>query len=171
MPQWNSRVSPVTTCTSLDVHAELIGDDLREHGEVPLALRADAGRDAHLAARLDRDARAFVRADAGALDVADDADADVPALGAQPRLLVAHELLVADHLGRLLERRQVVAAVVDERRGVLEHDLVVVRETVGREQVAPADLDAVDPQLARREVEQPLASRRRRAGGRRRAPA
>ena len=61
----------------LDVDAERIGDDLREHGEVPLALRADAGRDAHRAARLDRHARAFVRPDARAFDVARDADADV----------------------------------------------------------------------------------------------
>ena len=141
----------------LDADAEHVGDDLREHREVSLALRADAGRDAHGAARLDRDARAFVRTDARAFDVAGDADADVPALGAQPRLLLAQELLVADHLRRLLERRQVVAAVVDERRRVLKHDFVVVRKSIRAEQVALPDLDAIDAELLRRDVEQPLA--------------
>ena len=39
---------------------------------------------------------------------------------------------------------------------VLEEDPVIVRELVGREQVAAADLDPVEAQLARRQVEQPL---------------
>ena len=140
-----------------DIDAEHVGDELREHREVPLPLRADAGRAAHLAARLDRDARTFVRADAGAFDVTRDADADVPPFGAQPRLLVANELLVADDLGRLLERRQVVAAVVNERRGILKHDLVIHRKLVRSDQVALANLDAIDAKLARGEIEQPLA--------------
>ena len=78
------------------------------------------------------------------------------ARGAQARLLLAQEIVVADHRQRLVEQRLVVAAVVDQRREVLEDDLVIVRELVGREQVAPADLGAVDAQLARRQVEQPL---------------
>ena len=39
-----------------------------------------------LPARLDLHPRALVGPDAGALDVGDDADADLPAFGAQPRL-------------------------------------------------------------------------------------
>ena len=58
----------------------------------------------------------------------------------------------------LLQRRQVVAAVVHERRRVLEHNLVVVWEPLGAEQVALAEnLDAFDAELLRREVEQALA--------------
>ena len=149
-------MSPVTTSHVAHRHAERVGDDLREGGEVSLPLRADAGGDAHLAARLDLHARALVGADAGALDVTDDADADVAALGAMARLLLGEERVVADHLGRLLEHRQVVAAVVGERGEVLEDDAVVVRELVGRQEVAAADLDPVEAELARREVEQPL---------------
>ncbi len=108
-----------------DIDAERIGNELREHREVPLPLRADAGRAAHLSARLDGDARAFVRPDAGALDVTRHADADPPPLRAQLRLLLADELLVSDHLGGLIQRRLVVAAVVNERRRVLKHDLVI----------------------------------------------
>ncbi len=70
---------------------------------------------------------------------------------------IAQELLVADHLGGPLERWQIVAAVVNQRRRVLEHDLVVVREAVGAEQVALPDLDAIDAELLRRDVEQLLA--------------
>ena len=70
-----------------DGDAELVGGDLGKAGEMALSLRADAGRDAHLAVRLHLHLRALVGADAGAFDVAGDADADVPAFGAQPRLL------------------------------------------------------------------------------------
>ena len=83
-----------------DVDAQRIRDQLREDSEVPLPLRADTGRAPHLPAGFDGDARPFVRADAGAFDIAGDADADVPALGAQPRLFFAHESLVADRLAR-----------------------------------------------------------------------
>ena len=140
-----------------DLHSQHIGDQLREHREVTLSLRTDAGGAANLAARLDRHARSLVRADARAFDVTHNTDADVASFGAQPRLLVAHEVVVADDLGRLFERRQIVAAVVNQRRGILKHDLVIHRKSVRRDQVALADLDAVDAQLARGQIEQPLA--------------
>jgi hypothetical protein len=57
----------------------------------------------------------------------------------------------------LLERRQVVAAVVHERRGILKHDFVVVRKPIRPEQIALSDFDAVDPQLPRRQIQQPFA--------------
>ena len=90
-PQWNWSVSPVTTSTSRDVDAELLGDDLREAGEVPLALRADAGGDASpcrsaapAPARPRRGrCRCLRRSTTTPMP-------DVPALGAQPRLLLAH---------------------------------------------------------------------------------
>src|SRR2546427_278576 len=77
----------------------------------------------------------------------------VPATTA-PRL--AHDLLVADPPRRVLQRRRVVAAVVYQRGGVLEDDLVVERERAGREVVAPPDLQAVEAERARGEIEQPL---------------
>ena len=63
-----------------DIDAELVGDDLRKAREMPLPLGADAGRDADLAVGLHLDLGAFVGPDAGALDIAGDADADMAAL-------------------------------------------------------------------------------------------
>ena len=88
------------------VDADLVGRDLGEAGEVPLALGADAGGDADLAARLHLHLRALVGPDAGALDIAGDADADVAALRLQARLLVREEILVADQLQRPLQDRR-----------------------------------------------------------------
>ena len=75
------RVSPVTTSTSSKRHPELVGDDLREDGRVALPLGGEAGRDLDLAGGLDVHVRALVGADAGALDVAGQADADPAPLG------------------------------------------------------------------------------------------
>src|ERR1700685_3216106 len=47
-------------------HAELVGGDLGEHGEMPLPLRADPGRYADFAVVLHLHLGAFVRPDAGA---------------------------------------------------------------------------------------------------------
>ena len=140
-----------------DIDAERIGNQLREYSEVSLTLRAHAGRTAHFAARLDGHARAFVWPDARAFHVTTDADANEPSVFARLRLLVAYERVVADDVGCLLQRGQIVAAVVNQRRGILEHDLVIHRETVRRNQVALANLHAIDAELARRDVEQPLA--------------
>ena len=79
-----------------------------------LPLRADAGGDADLAIGLHLDLCAFVGPDAGAFDIAGDADADVAAFGAQPRLLLLDEFLVADRFQRLVEHRLVIAAVIFE---------------------------------------------------------
>ena len=57
------------------------GDDLREGGEVPLPLGADAGDDADAAARLHLHPGPLVGADAGAFDVTNDADAAAPSIG------------------------------------------------------------------------------------------
>ncbi len=123
---------------------------------MPLPLRADAGDRGDLAVRLDLDPGAFERADAGPFDVGDDADPHLPALGAQPRLLLLQEAIVSDSLQCLVEHRLIVAAVVIEGREILINDHVVVRELVRPQIVAPADLGPVDPELASGEVHQPL---------------
>ena len=66
-------------------HPELVGDDLREHRLVPLALGGQAGRHLDLPAGLDHDVGALVGPDAGALDVAGQAEADRAALGPRSR--------------------------------------------------------------------------------------
>ena len=87
-----------------DTDAESIRDDLREHREVPLTLCAHTRRDAHGATRFNRDARALIRTDAGALHVAGDADAHPAALRAKPRLLFAQKYVIADDFRRLSPR-------------------------------------------------------------------
>ena len=93
-------------------HAKLVGGDLGEHGKMPLPLRADPGRDADFAVVLHLNFGALVGANASALDVTDNADADVASLRAQSRLLLGEEVTVANHLQRLVEDRLVIAAVI-----------------------------------------------------------
>jgi hypothetical protein len=121
----------------------VVGGDLGEDGEVALALGADAGGDGDAAVGLDLHPRALVGADAGALDIADQAEADPAAGGPEGRLFLVDEGLVADQLQRPLEDGRVVAAVVGQLGEVLEHDLLLHREGVVRDQVAPADLRPV----------------------------
>ncbi len=121
-----------------------------------LPLGADTSGHADLAAGLDGDSASLVRADAGGLDEGDDADAHVPTLGAQTRLFLFHELLVADHSRCLLQHRRVVPAVEDQRRKGLVNDLVVVGEGVGRYEVALANFDRVYAQLFSSDVQQPF---------------
>ena len=123
---------------------------------MPLSLGADAGGDAHLAAGFDLDTGPLVGPDPGALDVGHESESEVPALGAGRRLGLGEELVVADELPRLGERRFVVAAVVDQRREVLVDDFVVVGKVLGREEIPAPDLGSIHPQLGGGEVEQPL---------------
>src|SRR5688572_11274711 len=98
----------------LHVYTQRICDELSKDGEVSLSLRADAGRTPDFSARLHRNACALVGANAGSLDIARDADTNVLAVRAQPRLFLANELFVPDHVGCLLECGQIIAAVVNQ---------------------------------------------------------
>ncbi len=89
------------------------------------------------------------RAEDASLLRGDDADPDVAAFG--PRLLaIVDPVVVVDLLEHLGQHALVVAAVVDVpgRRPV--------RERAGGDQVAPADLDAVEVEVARGHVDEPL---------------
>ena len=81
---------------------------------------------------------------------------DVPPFGPQPRLLPRDESSVADHVARPVEDRRVVAAVVGQRAKSWKMISLSYGNASGGMQVAPSDLDAVDPQFARRDVEQAL---------------
>ena len=122
-----------------------------------LALCAHAGRHANFSAGLDGHSRALVRPDAGALHVTDHADSHVLSLGSETWLFRRDELFIADHLHGLFKSRQIVAAVVHQRRRVLEHDFVIVRETIRTQQIPLSNLHAVESHLARGDVEQALA--------------
>jgi hypothetical protein len=60
---------------------------------------------------------------------------------------------IADGVKRLVEHRSVIAAVVVQRREVLVDDAIVVGEGVGRDEIAPTNLGAVERQLARGDVQ------------------
>ncbi len=116
-----------------DIDAELVGDDLRKAREMPLPLGADPGGDTDLAVGLHLDLGAFVGPDAGAFDVAGDADADVAALRASFGCSSLEEIGIADRFERLVEHRLVIAAVVVERLKILVDDLVLVWKRVRTE--------------------------------------
>ncbi|MCO5546661.1 hypothetical protein L7F22_000095 [Adiantum nelumboides] len=132
--------------------AEPVRHQHRERRRVPLTVRRGAGRHRRRAVVV-HGHRAVLAAPApgGDLDVDRDADAQAHRVVvlATARLLLA-QLVVAGHPQRLAQRQVVVADVVagTGRGGV--------REDVGREQVAPAQLDRVDAQLGGRDVDQPL---------------
>ncbi len=72
--------------------AELLGSDLGKHREMALTLAADARGNQHLSARVDRNPRAFIRADTGAFYKTDDPNPHVFALRAQFRQFFFDEL-------------------------------------------------------------------------------
>ena len=139
-----------------DGYPDLIGYDLGKTGVVALALRAHAGSNAHLAAGLNSNPGALVRADTCSLDVADDGDADPLAGGFTPRLLLADELLIADQFQRSIKSGLIVTAVVNQLREVLKDDLVIVRELLWADEVVATNRHAVNVQLFGSDVQQPL---------------
>ena len=134
---------------------ELPGDELSEGGEMALPLRADARRHQHLAVRLHGNARALVRTDTGAFDIADDANPEMPALGAR-RLLPLGKVVVADQRPGLGQQRGVVAAVVGELAEILVDEALPIGEAVWRYEIALADLGPVESEFLGGDVEQAL---------------
>src|SRR3712207_9343596 len=68
-----------------------------------------------------------------------------------PRLLaVGREVVPADERRELGQRGGEVARVVDQRPAVLERQGVVVGHLLGRDEVALAHCDAVEPELDRK---------------------
>ena len=139
-------------------HAQLIAHDLRVRGLVALAHRGRAGVDRHRAVGVHADLRGVgvdrgVRA-AGHLDRVGDAEATE--LAARARLGAA--LLEAGVLGdrqRQVHAAREVAAVVGEHQPGLE------RHRGGRDQVPAPQLDRIDAELARGDVDHALDRERR----------
>ena len=98
---------------------------------------------------------ALVGADAGALDVAREADADLAALGGHLGAEVL-ELVPADELLELDQRGRVVARVVGQLATVLEDQAVLVGELVGLDEVGRPHLGAVLAEVGRDRVHRAL---------------
>ena len=95
----------------VELHAELIRDDLGERRLMPLAVGGGAGEGGDGAARLDAHHGALVRAEAAHLDVARHADAEEPAI-----LLVDPPLLLGAQRLRSATRRARASAPGRTRR-------------------------------------------------------
>ncbi len=165
------------------IDVELLGDDLRDDGlgaVAPHRLRVQ--RDDDLAGRVDLQARALGargrrelrlvepepelrRAEDAALLRGDDADADVPPLGA--RAFAARRPSGRSRPPRAPSRARPGSC----RCRRCSRSACGTGTESGRDQVAAADLDAVDVEVAGREVDEPLehpvARPRRRSRGRR----
>ena len=145
-------------------HAELVGHDHRPRGLVALAVGRCAGDDLDLVGRQHphggrlpaagpvveggEDAR---RREAAHLEVAREADAQpLGRAGHVLGLLLGADLLVIGEFGRLLGRGEVVAGVVDQ---AAEGG---VRELLGLDEVALAQLHRVDADLRGQRVHGPL---------------
>src|SRR5207248_11477706 len=128
---------------------QLVGRDLRERRLVPLPVRVRSGEDGHLSRRVHAYGRALVEArlrseragdlrrrQTAGLDIRGETNAQVAPHLAQPVLLPPKRAVV-EHLQRLVERRFVVAAVVEEG------DRRLVREGVLGNEVPAADLDGI----------------------------
>lgn len=128
-------------------HAQFVGDDPGVRRPVALPVRVRARRDRHAPVGVNADDAALEPA-ARRLDVAGDADAAVAPVGGLAVRCV--ESRVPDGFERRVERGLVVAAVVRRARRRL------VGERVRGEEVPAAEFDRVDPELPRREIDEPL---------------
>ena len=148
----------------IGAHAEDVGCDLRSGGLVALPLRAGPDRDRHLAVEIEPDDRRLAVARERQRRVDDprltkvvgagverraDADAD-PLAAAGARALARQRPLVVDQLERAIEHRRIVAGVVDAavRR--------LVGELLGLHVVELAQLDSIEAQLVRDDVDDPF---------------
>ena len=147
------------------IEAELFGDDLRPRRLVALALMARAGAHDARAGRVDADFGAVEHLDAHDVEVlartrADDfgkrRDADAHQLAALALLgLFLAQVVVADQLEHALERRVIVAAVVDESERRRIRELLFLHE------VLQPQLRGIHPELGRQQIHAALDGVRR----------
>ena len=138
--------------------SQLVGHHLGQRRLDPLPHRGHARVDDDVAGGVHLDARVLPRPEPGLLQDAADPDPHVAPVAARGRLLGAQRRVV-DGVEGLIEGRAIVAAVVDrplaERRPP-----DVVRHLRGRDEVAAAQLEGIDPELRGRDVEQTFPDER-----------
>ena len=133
-----------------------VGDDLREDRFHALALRAGAGGDIDLAGRIDAHGGALERADAGALDVAAEAETEIATLRARLVLPRPERRDAADAVERLLQGLWIVAAVVDDGLAVAIGNAETIRHLLVRDHVAQPHIGRIESEFAGDEVHCPL---------------
>ena len=137
--------------------AERIRGDLRHYRFQALPERGRADIHRHHTVRLQFQARRLLRPGAASLDKAGDGDTVIAAVDLAP---LQSALFFPAELGKAaVERLAIVAAVafgIDRRAPRLQPGQPV-RHFRRADQIAPPHLDAVDPEIARRQFDQPLA--------------
>ncbi len=122
----------------VEIGAQVIGDELRERGLLPLTMRRDPGEDRDRSTRLDSHGRTLPRTEGADFDVRGETDAQVPPLLAL-RLLLPAQLPVTGRVQRGVERSRVIPAVIfDAGRGL-------VGEPFRRDEVDAPDFGRVHP--------------------------
>src|SRR5262249_29391582 len=140
--------------------AERIRRDLRHHRFEALPHRSRADIDRHRAIRLEVESCRLLRTGSAALEKAGDSDAVVAPvdLAALQRTL----FLPAELGEAALEGFMIIAAVAFGIPGWTDwlQPRQPVRHLARTDQIAAAHLGAVDPQVARRQLDKPLAKER-----------
>ena len=135
--------------------AELAGADLRQHGAEPLPDRGGAGEHRHPPGVRHPHQPGLERPAAGALDAVREPDADMAALRARRRLPL-REVVPARRLQHLRLAGRIIAAVVLHGGAGARLERLGVGHLLGRDQVAPPQLGALQLQFARDAVHQTL---------------
>jgi len=138
------------------IAAELLADNLRQHGAGALADGGAAAINMHLAGRADAHGDLFERAAAGALDEIGDPDPDIAPLCAR-RLLTGLEPVTIGPVERRLLAFRKIAAVEQNRHAATGFQRHLVGHLVGRDQIAPPHLGGIEAEFARHPVHQPFA--------------
>ena len=152
-PTGTRSVSPWMTVTLFYRDAELVLDEHRPGGLVPLAVGRAAGVDGRGAVVRDLELGRLpvARVGRGDLHVGGDADAELPDVPAgSPALLLLAQVVVTRRGQHLVQRLGVLAAVVQGTGLGLE------RELVGRDKVAPPDYGRVHADLGGEQVDRAL---------------
>jgi len=95
----------------LNLHVQLVGDDLGENCLVRLPLRAVTGCHGYLAAGADGDFAAFIRSNSSTLGEGDHTDAKAFAFGARFGLNFLTEFFILDLFKTYFEVAQIVTAI------------------------------------------------------------
>ena len=136
-----------------DITAELLGDDLRDHGLRALAHGRSAGRDLDLARGGDADLYLLVRTATGRLDEVGHADSEIATVTAC-KLLAGWKVVPPGSCQRIGLARGIVTGIEDDRQASARHKAFLERHLVGLNEIAAADLGAIDIQCLSRAVEQ-----------------
>jgi len=130
----------------LERHAEPVGDELREHRLVALAVREGAGDNGHRAGRVEPDLHPLV-ADRGELDELGDGTSPQPAIAFAFCFARGKPIPVGERQRLLQDRAELARIVGVEQRRPVGHRL-------RRNKVAPTQIERIGRQFAGRLLDQ-----------------